>query len=152
METSPDPEKPKLNICAVAATPFMRQIKKEKLKVYAVMLYEINKALGIKDLQEKPLEEVIPKEYHKFLPLFSKVIAETLPPHRPYDHKIRLQEGFIPLFGPIYSLLHNELEVLKEWIEKNLSKGFIRSSSSPCKASVLFAPKPGGGLRLCINY
>jgi hypothetical protein len=46
-------------------------------------LYGINKARGIKDLQEKPLEEVISKEYHEFLPLFSKAIAETLPPHDP---------------------------------------------------------------------
>jgi hypothetical protein len=104
METIPDPEKPKLDICTVAASPFIRRIKKEKLKVYAVTLYEVNKALGIKDLQEKPLEEVIPKEYQEFLPLFSKVIAETLPPHRSYDHKIKLQKGFTPTFGPIYSL------------------------------------------------
>jgi hypothetical protein len=74
--TSLDPEKPTLDICAVAAAPFMRQIQKGKLKVYAVTLYEINKALEIKDLQEKPLEEVIPKKYHKFLPLFSKVVSE----------------------------------------------------------------------------
>jgi hypothetical protein len=98
METTPDPERPKLDICAVAASPFMRRIKKERLKVYAITLYKINKALGIKDLQEKPLEEVILKEYHEFLLLFSKVMAETLPPHRPYNHKIKLQEGFTPPF------------------------------------------------------
>jgi hypothetical protein len=136
----------------VAASPFVRRIISEKSKVYAVTLYEINKALGNQDLQDKPLEEVIPKEYHEFLPLFSKVIAETLPPHRPYDHKIKLQEGFTPPFGPIYSLSQKELGVLKEWIQKTLSKGFIRSSSSPCGAPVLFAPKPGGGLRLCVDY
>jgi hypothetical protein len=45
METLPDPEKPKLDICAVAASSFMRRIKKKKLKVYTVTLYEINKAL-----------------------------------------------------------------------------------------------------------
>jgi hypothetical protein len=44
------------------------------------------------------------------------------------------------------------LAVLKEWIEKNLSKGFIRSSLSPCRAPVHFAPKPEGRLRLCIDY
>ena len=152
METAADPDGPKLNIWGVAAVPIVRRIRREKLKVYAVTLYEINKALGIKDLQEKPLEEVIPKEYHEFLPLFSKEVTETLPPHRPYDHKIKLQEGFTPPFGPIYSLSREELQVLKEWIEKNLSKGFIRSSSSPCGAPVLFAPKPGGGLRLCVDY
>ena len=152
MESTADPKNPKLDIWAVVVSPFMRRIKKEKLKVYAITLYEINKALGIKDLQEKPLEEVIPKEYHEFLPLFSKVIAEALLPHRPYDHKIKLQEGFTPMFGPIYSLSREELQVLKELIEKNLSKGFIRSSTSPCGTMVIFAQKPGGGLKLCIDY
>ena len=45
METTADPENPKLDICTVAASPFMRRIKKEKLKIYAITLYEINKAL-----------------------------------------------------------------------------------------------------------
>jgi hypothetical protein len=82
----------------------MRRVKKERFKVYAVMLYKINKALGIKNVQKKSLEEVIPKEYHEFLPLFSKIITETPPPHRLYDHKIKLQDGFTPTFRPIYSL------------------------------------------------
>jgi hypothetical protein len=116
----------------VAASPFMGQIQKQKCKVYAVTFYEINKSLGILELQEKPLGEVIPKEYHEFLPLFGKVIAEIRPPYRPYNHKFKLQKGFTPLFGPIYSLPHNELDVLNEWIEMNLSRGFIQSSSSPC--------------------
>jgi hypothetical protein len=129
METLPDPKKPTLDICAVAASPFMRQMKKELRKVYAVTLYEINTALDIKDLQETPLEEVIPNDDHVFILMFSKVIATALTPHRPYKHKIKLQEAFKPPFRPIYSLSHNELEVFKECIEKNLSKGFIRSSS-----------------------
>jgi hypothetical protein len=89
----------------------MRKIKKENLAVYAVTLYVINKGLGVKDLQEQTLVEVIPKDYHKFLLLFSKVIAKTLPPHKPYNHKIKLQEGFTPPFRPIHSLSRDELEV-----------------------------------------
>jgi hypothetical protein len=107
-------EKPKLDICAVAASPFMRRIKIENLKVYTVTLYKINKALGIKDRPGKPLEEVIPKEYHEFLPLFSKVVVETLPLYRPYSHKIKSQDGFTPPFRPIYSLSREELQFLKE--------------------------------------
>src|ERR1700731_2490919 len=129
METTNESSKPKQDICTVTVAPFMRKNKKEKLTVYTVTLDEINKALEIKDLQEKLLEQLIPKEYHEFLPLFNKVITERLLPHRPYDHKITLQEGFTPPFGPIYSLSRDELLVLKEWIKKNLSKGFIRSSS-----------------------
>ena len=46
-----------------------------------------------------------------------------------------------------------ELETLKAWIEDNLSKGFIRSSSSSTAgAPVLFARKADGSLRLCIGY
>jgi hypothetical protein len=92
------------------------------------------------------------KEYHELLPLFDKVIAERLLPHRPFDHKIMLQEGFIPLFEPIHSLSREDLQVLKECIQKNLSKGFIMSSSSPCVALVLFASKPNGSLKLCVDY
>jgi hypothetical protein len=44
----------KLDICEVGASPFVRRIRREKVKVFAVTLYEINKALGITDLQEKP--------------------------------------------------------------------------------------------------
>ena len=33
-----------------------------------------------------------------------------------------------------------------------LDKNFIRVSSSPASAPVLFAKKPGGGLRFCVDY
>jgi len=52
----------------------------------------------------------------------------------------------------LYSMSRAELIVLKEWLEENMSKGFIRQSSSPFAAPVLFAMKPGGGLRFCIDY
>ena len=81
-----------------------------------VTLYEMNKVLEQKDLQEKPLVEDISKEYHEFLPLFNKFTTEQLLPHCPYDHKIVLQEGFTPPFRPIYSLSQTEVEVLKKWI------------------------------------
>jgi len=44
-----------------------------------------------------------------------------------------------------------ELVVLKEWLEENMSKGFIRQSSSPFAAPVLFAKKPDGALRFCTD-
>ena len=67
-------------------------------------------------------------------------------------HTMPLKEGFTPTFGPIYSLNRVELETLREWIKENLDKGFIRSSSPPASAPVLFAKKADGGLRLCVDY
>jgi hypothetical protein len=49
------------------------------------------------------LEQSILKEYHEFLPLFDKVIAEAQPPHWPYDHKITVWEEFTPPLWPISS-------------------------------------------------
>jgi hypothetical protein len=37
-------------------------------------------------------------------------------------------------------------------LDKNLAKGFIRTSVSPAVSLVLFAKKLGGGLRFCIDY
>jgi hypothetical protein len=125
METNEDLDKPKLDICAITAAPFMRRNNEQELKVYAITLYETNKALEIKKLQETPLEQLIAKKYHEFFPHFNKVITERLPPPRPYNHKITLKDIFTPLFGPIYSRSWEELQVIKEWIKRNQLKGFI---------------------------
>ena len=47
---------------------------------------------------------------------------------------------------------HKELLVLKEYIEENLAKGFIRHSSPPAGAPVLFVKKADGSLRFCVDY
>jgi predicted RNA-binding protein YlxR (DUF448 family) len=46
----------------------------------------------------------------------------------------------------------DELLVLCKFLEKNLSKGFIRASLSPVASLVLFAKKPGRGLYFCVDY
>jgi len=65
---------------------------------------------------------------------------------------IPIKEGKSPPFGPIYQLLEKELKVLKEYINENLAKGFIRPSTSLVGSLVLFIPKKDGSLRLCVDY
>jgi hypothetical protein len=128
-----------------------RQAKRNRLQINAISLYKINKALD-KGKDETTITDIVPPEYHKFLPLFSEMEANKLPPHRPYDHRIPLKEGFTPPFGPIYSLSRTALEALRKWLDENLSKGFIRASSSPAGAPILFIKKGDGSLRLCVDY
>jgi len=45
-----------------------------------------------------------------------------------------------------------EQEALKEFINENLTNGFIRSMSSPHGALVLFIKKKDSSLRLCIDF
>jgi hypothetical protein len=45
-----------------------------------------------------------------------------------------------------------ELEALWKWLDENLAKGFIRASSSPTGAPILFMKKGDSSLRLCVDY
>jgi len=45
-----------------------------------------------------------------------------------------------------------EQETLKEFIDENLTNGFIHSTSSPHRAPVLFIKKKDGSLQLCVDF
>jgi len=96
--------------------------------------------------------ESIPIEYHKYSDVLSKSRTDFLAPHRPYNLKINMEEGASVPAGLIYSLSATELETLREFIDENLSTGFIRLTNSPHGAPVLFVKKKDGSLRLCVDY
>jgi len=79
----------------------------------------------------------IPEEYYKYTDVFSKSKAETLAPYHLYDLWIDLEKDSHPLVGIIYSLSKFEQEALKEFIDKNLTNGFIRLTSSPHGVTLL---------------
>ncbi|RAL61484.1 hypothetical protein DID88_009413 [Monilinia fructigena] len=86
------------------------------------------------------------------LPAFLPRHADTLPPRRAWDHKIELMPGKEPPYFKNRPLSPLELEVVRKWIDDNLSKGFIRESRSRSAAPLLLAAKPGGGVRICQDY
>jgi len=94
----------------------------------------------------------IPEEYHEYTDVFSKSKAETLAPHRPYDLRINLEKDSHPPVGTIYSLSKFKQETLKEFIDENLTNGFICSTSSPHGVPVLFVKKKDGSLWLCVDF
>ena len=95
----------------------------------------------------------MPSEYTDFADIFlPKLVAELSKHTEIYDHAIELIDDQQPLYSPIYSLGPVELETLKAYIKNNLTNGFIRSSTSPTKAPILFDKKSDGSLRLRMNY
>ena len=103
-------------------------------------------------MKSTPDLSAIPPEYHNYADVFSKAKASELPPHHKYDLKINLEEGTLPPLGTIYSLSPVELEALQTFINKNLCTSFIRPSSSPHTAPVLFVKKKDGSLQLCVDF
>ncbi|GBG59930.1 hypothetical protein CBR_g66736 [Chara braunii] len=71
---------------------------------------------------------------------------------RPISHEIILEAGVVPPKGCIYCMSEEELEVLRAQLDDLLAKGWIRPSSSPYGAPVLFVQKKNKDLRLCIDY
>ena len=89
----------------------------------------------------------------EFLDVFSVKNIETFVSHRPeVDLAIELQKGKQPPYSPLYPLSPAELEVLRQWLEEQLQKGFIQVSKSPTDAPILFVPKKDSTLRLYVDY
>ena len=75
-----------------------------------------------------------------------------LPPHRVVDFGIELHPGTSPISMTPHRMAPVELQELRVQLQELLEKGFIRPSSSPWGAPVLFAKKKNKTLRLCIDY
>ncbi|GBG73003.1 hypothetical protein CBR_g12722 [Chara braunii] len=73
-------------------------------------------------------------------------------PDRPIRHEIILEDGAVPPRGCIYRMSEEELSVLRAQLDDLLEKCWIRPSSSPYGAPVLFVRKKNKDLRLCIDY
>ncbi|KAF8082323.1 hypothetical protein N665_0833s0003 [Sinapis alba] len=80
------------------------------------------------------------------------VTLSELPPPRSNPFTITLQPEAKPIAKAPYWMAPAELAELKKQLEYLLEKGFIRSSSSPWGAPVLFVKKKDGSMRLCIDY
>ncbi|XP_060096945.1 uncharacterized protein LOC132573472, partial [Heteronotia binoei] len=87
-----------------------------------------------------------------FADVFEETGADQLPPHRPYDCAIDLVPGAPLPVGRLYPMSEPELAALRDYLDKNLKRGFIRPSTSPLSAPVLFVKKKSGELRLCNDY
>ena len=73
------------------------------------------------------------------------------PPGRP-KHPIELEPGTQPQYRPAYRLSPEENDEILRQLEELLGLGFIRQSSSPWGAPVLFVRKKTGELRMCVDY
>lgn len=131
----------------------------EDYSVLSMPLSEINTTapdVSLSSVQSEDLPDplsFLPEIYSDFAPLFKERPVGTLPPHRDCDHAIPIEPGSKVPFGPLYTLSQAELKALREYLDDNLAKGFIRKSESPAGAPVLFtAKKDGKSLRLCVDY
>jgi hypothetical protein len=86
---------------------------------------------------------------------FPDVFPEELsgmPPDRDIEFVIELKPGTELIYKTPFRMTTSELAKLKEHIKELLGNGFIRPSSSPWAAPVIFVTKKDGTQRLCVDY
>nr|GFC30676.1 reverse transcriptase domain-containing protein [Tanacetum cinerariifolium] len=68
------------------------------------------------------------------------------------EFQIDLILGAAPVARAPYRLAASEMKELSEQLQELFKNGFIRPSSSPWGAAVLFVKKKDGSFRMCIDY
>jgi hypothetical protein len=100
-------------------------------------------------------KEANPLEVIRVVSNFPDVFPEELPsmpPERKVEFAIELIPGTAPISKRAYRVFGPELVELKKQIDELLEKGYIRPSTSPWAAPVLFVEKKDGAKRMCIDY
>lgn len=151
-----DKKRREMNVSNLSAGVFLSTIRRarktQESQLFSITLADIQKALAPVKKSASSLEK-LPAQYAEFTNLFKKQLTDKLPPHRPgCDHEIKIESGKEIPWGPLYGMSRDELLVLRKTLTELLDKNYIRASSSPAGAPVLFVRKPGGGLRFCVDY
>ncbi|GJX64777.1 putative reverse transcriptase domain-containing protein [Tanacetum coccineum] len=102
------------------------------------------------DKSEKKRLDNVPI-FQDFLEVFPEDLS-GLPPTRQVEFQIDLIPGTAPVARAPYRLAPSEMKELSEQLKELSDKGFIRPSSSPWGAPVLFVKKKDGSFRMCIDY
>ncbi|XP_070029054.1 uncharacterized protein [Nicotiana sylvestris] len=105
----------------------------------------------VRDIDKEPVTLQLVPIVNEFPTVFPDELP-GIPPEREIDFAIDLLPDMQPISIPSYKMATAELRELKEQLKDLLDKGFIRSSTSPWGAPVLFVRKKDGSLRMCINY
>jgi hypothetical protein len=87
----------------------------------------------------------------EFPDVFSKDLP-GIPPERKVEFAIELLPGTAPISKRAYRVSGPELDELKKQIDELSEKGYIRPSTSPWAAPILFVEKKDGTRRMCIDY
>nr|GFA15260.1 putative reverse transcriptase domain-containing protein [Tanacetum cinerariifolium] len=118
--------------------------EKYVMKGFPVFLEHIT-TKEVEDKSDKKRLEDVPI-IRNFLKVFPEDLP-GLPPTRPVEFQIDLVPGAAPVARAPYRLVPFEMKELVEQLKKLSNKGFIRPSSSPWGAPVLFVKKKDGSFR-----
>ncbi|GJS65500.1 putative nucleotidyltransferase, ribonuclease H [Tanacetum coccineum] len=108
------------------------------------MIQVMEKKSDEKKLEDIPVVKEFPDVFPEDLP--------GIPPVRQVEFQIDLIPGAAPVARTPYRLAPSEMQELSNQLQELTDRGFIRPSTSPWGAPVLFVKKKDGSFRMCIDY
>jgi len=94
-------------------------------------------------VEKKTDEEMVPPQFHAYLDVFKKTPSERLPLCKPWDHAINLNPDFVPRKSKLYPMSPTEQQEVRNFIDDQLKKGYIRPTKSPQTSPVIFYSQKG---------
>ncbi|GJW86384.1 putative reverse transcriptase domain-containing protein [Tanacetum coccineum] len=108
------------------------------------MIQVVEKKADEKILEDIPVVKEFPDVFPKNLP--------GIPSVRQVEFQIDLILGAAPIARTPYRLAPSEMQELSNQLQELTDRGFIRPSTLPWGAPVLFVKKKDGSFRMCIDY
>ncbi|GJW87343.1 putative reverse transcriptase domain-containing protein [Tanacetum coccineum] len=108
------------------------------------MIQVMEKKSDEKKLEDIPVVKEFPDVFPEDLP--------GIPPVRQVEFQIDLIPGAAPVARTPYRLAPSEMQELSNQLQELTDRGFIRPSTSPWGAPILFVKKKDGSFRMCIDY
>ncbi len=152
-----------INIVMIEVVMYQTLVKNKKIKIFFLIISEINKALSsVEDFAKlnemifvmslNELKKKFSIVYHDFLNAFDKKKITQLSLHQSYDHKIKLEDENQSSRSWLYLMSSYKLQKIKKYLEKNLKKKFITLSKALFTSSILFIKKKDDSLCFYMNY
>ena len=138
-----------VHIETISATQFKRMInRREEVQVYKVEVQEsVESGGGSEDTRGVKLDHLPSnkaQELQKILSNYENTVFSEprgLPPKRILDHKIEILPGSTPPSRSPYRLSQPELDELAKQLSHLIDQGWIKPSTSPFGAPILFVKK-----------
>ncbi len=152
-----------VNIIMIKVAAYQTLVKNKKIKIFFLIISEINKALNsVEDFAKlnemifvmslNELKKKLSIIYHDFLNVFDREKTTQLLSHQLYDHKIELKDESQSSRSRLYLMLSHKLQKIKKYLEENLKKKFITFSKAFFASLILFVKKKDDNLCFCMNY
>jgi len=74
---------------------------------------------------EEETKRMVLEKFHPWIKVFRKKQSERIPTRKVWDHIIDMKEEFVPRKEKVYLLFREEREEVREFIKKQLRKGYI---------------------------